>query len=180
MNRRRIATALIAVALVGAGILAGALFWRGEPAIAQVAYRFSCASSRQYLVEFRILDGEGSRFYGLFGPALTEQGVALAVDGKSLGELPAYGPAIRWFECEGNHVAKVSIRRAEGAVVPNEEHRVEFAVSRPSLFRLTYSSASDKYPSTSCISDTCSRNVYLELSPFEPDDPTVRVLPTQP
>jgi hypothetical protein len=185
MQHRRIGMALGAVALLAMGFCGGMFFSRSmHPAMVQLASRLSCASSRQFLVEFRVHDSK-VRYMGDEEMELRPS-AELEVDGAPVGILST-SPAgdeetLRRFLCEGNHIAQLTIDTGSGQNAPAEVHRVEFAVSRPSLFHVKERQAYTVKPSASCVSgdDTCRRTVSLELSPYEPDDPKVRFSPSEP
>lgn len=177
MQHRRIWIALGAVALLAMGFCGGMFFSRpGHPVIMQLASRMSCASSKQFLVEFRVRDVGNRRgnFYAL------EHSAELEVDGERLGWLSYSNDeqGLRRFLCEGNHIAQFTVQTGLLQNAAKEVHRVEFAVSRPSLFH------AKEWPtdvSTSCVSgDPCQRTIELQLSPYEPDDPKVRIFPSEP
>jgi hypothetical protein len=178
MRHRRIWMASSAIALLAMGFCGGMFFSRpGHPVMLQIASRMSCASPKQFVVEFRVGDGKGKRMrYALSHPA------DLEVDGERLGTLSGWEDeqGLRRFLCEGNHIAQLTVETGLYNTPP-EVHRVEFAVSRPSLFHAKESAAFNEEPSTSCVSrDPCRRTVDLELSPYEPDDPKVRIFPSEP
>src|ERR1700685_4261917 len=104
MRHRRVWMASGAVALLAIGFCGGMFFSRpGHPAIMQLTSRMSCASSRQFIVEFRVGDGKGRRMrYVLSHPA------ELEVDGERLGTLSGWEDeqGLRRFLCEGNHIAQ--------------------------------------------------------------------------
>jgi hypothetical protein len=127
-----------------------------------------CASSRQFLVEFRLYNSESEPpIRGLDSRSLGRP-FTLTVDGEALGYVPWPGPGIRRFLCEGNHEALIQFARPPGDTW--EEHRVIFAVSRTSLFHGTQWARDENEPAT-CVTDAgCSTNVGLELSPFDPEE----------
>jgi hypothetical protein len=177
MLKRRFWMVLGAVALLGMGFCGGMFFSRpGHPVMMQIASRMNCASSRQFVVEFRVLDGQGKR---IVGDELRDS-AELDVDGERVGILSRSDEqAVRRFLCEGNHIAQFTIENFQPA--HPEVHRVVFAVSRPSLFHAKQWSEYVGRPSISCVSDKgCGRSIYLELSPYVPDDPKVRIFPSEP
>jgi hypothetical protein len=95
--------------------------------------------------------------------------VMLAVDGKTLGKIGLYQPPIRRFLCEGNHRAEISFGAGDSA----ELHRVDFTVTRASLFHATEWQPDKAEPKT-CVSEACVSNVGLDLSPLEPDENLAR------
>jgi hypothetical protein len=177
MQHRRIWLALGATALLAIGFSGGMFYSRpGHPAIVQLVSRLSCASSKQFVVEFRVRDVTARHT----SSALVHS-AELEVDGERLGWLLYSNDEVglRRFLCEGNHIAQLTVETALYNT-PLEVHRVEFAVSRPSLFHAKEWDV-DKGHSTSCVStDPCQRTVDLELSPYEPDDPKVRIFPSEP
>jgi len=100
--------------------------------------------------------------------------VTLDVDGIPIGTLG--DEALRYFLCEGNHQAHVRYKDDEGK---NVAHTVAFAVSRPSLF-LIYERMGSEAEIADCASEReCYERVSFQFSPYEPDDPKVRVYPRE-
>jgi hypothetical protein len=98
------------------------------------------------------------------------------MDGERLGELGKHG-ALRHFLCEGNHRARLRFYNYHDQI---EEHAIDFAVSRPSLFDVTEVLSHDGILSFSCVSEVpCSRDLYFKLSAYEPDDLKVRIYPPE-
>jgi hypothetical protein len=162
------------IALVGIGFAAGAFF---EGMLAPcIAHRLNgCASAKQFIVEFRLWDDPAwSAVPGLKNEVLNHTEATLDVDGESIGELSRSGPALRRFLCEGNHQARLTFRSSwQHDVI--EDHRVEFAVSRHSLFHATDWRRAENEPSTCAPDAQCELNVGLELSPLEPDERSARI-----
>lgn len=156
----------LSLALVGIGSFAGALLDRlSFPHVAQIFT--TCASSRQFLVEFRIKRDsrqwtalrEGEQSGGIPVSSMT-----IDVDGKRIGRI-GYDESARYYVCEGNHRARISYSAAfvEGVT---ETRDMDFAVSRPSLIYLEQVSERDG-----------GHALAYELSGYEPDDPKVRLYP---
>jgi hypothetical protein len=177
MRRPENRVVLMSLAFVGIGSFAGALLDRlSFPRISRVLN--VCASSKQFIVEFRTNErtSYGDGIPGLFGRPLN-WGVTLEVDGTRVGELPRYG-FLRRFFCEGNHRARIRYPIYSDQNV--QEHAVDFAVSRPSLFHLTEIDLPPNLRSATCVSGSrCGSNVDLELSPYGPDDPRARLFPLE-
>jgi hypothetical protein len=169
---------LMAVALVGVGSFAGAFLDRlSFPRMSRMLN--VCASSKQFIVEFRIDEPHyyGERIPALLGEPLNVARLAIEVDGVSIGDMERYG-SIRHFVCEGNHRARV--RYPSDIRGETEEHEIEFAVSRPSLFHITGRNVYSNEVSTTCVPEArCRENVALELSPWEPDALKVRMFPLE-
>lgn len=165
----------LSLAMVGIGSFAGALIDRlSFPHVARIFD--TCASSRQFLVEFRTDEHapEGTSIPGLVRRPLNVPEVTLEADGVKIGDLERYD-SVRHFLCEGNHKARLRYIDYRG---DKFEHAVDFAVSRPSLFHVTASSVYPPEVSATCVSKkSCPENIALELSPWEPDDVKVRLFP---
>ena len=144
----------MSLALVGLGSLTGAFVDRLS--FPHVAIIFNtCASSRQFLVEFRTYDGASQKERMLVrGEPFYVGSVALRVDGKDMGALYGNIAARRYF-CEGNHEAEVIYKENNKM----RKHKIEFAVSRPSLFYMSLVSGGEE------------RTVDLQLLTYPPDDP---------
>jgi hypothetical protein len=175
MRRPESRIVLMSVVLVGVGSFAGAFLDRlSFPHMAQIFN--TCASSEQFLVEFRTDEKRASQaipglIWDLLGRAAT-----IEVDGVKIGEVGGYFP-LRRFVCEGNHTAKIRYTEFEDHTA---EHKLDFAVSRPTLFYVTkrWLSGDDKSPS--CVSEQpCRWDIAFELSAYEPDDPKARIYPEQ-
>jgi hypothetical protein len=168
-------TVFMSVALIGIGSLTGAFLDRiSFPRVAQLFT--TCASSKQFVVEFRIRDWLrpwGERIPGLLADPVLADDATMEVDGIHIGELGEYRP-LRHFLCEGNHRARMSF-----SVGPHlrQVHVIDFAVARPSLFHVTQQLSSD---SETCAGDEpCNRTLFFELSAYEPDDLKVRIYPQE-
>lgn len=167
-------TVFMSIALVGIGSMAGAFLDRlSFPHVAQIFN--TCASSRQFVVEFRVVDGPSSqRIPGLIGMPFGHEQATLDVDGQRVGAFGEYLPPLRRFLCEGNHKARIEYSPFADRM---ETHEVAFAVARPSLFHVTENSSYNSKAPT-CVSDNqCHYDLGLELSPYEPDDPKARIYP---
>jgi hypothetical protein len=170
-------TVFMSIALIGVGSFAGAFLDRlSFPRMSRVLN--VCASSKQFMVEFRIDEphyyGEG--IFGVRGEPLNVQFLKLEVDSAPLEEMGKYS-AIRHFFCEGNHRVRIRYLGYHGEEI---EHALDFAVSRPSLFHITARSLYSTEVSATCVSKArCGENVAFELSPWEPDDMKVRMLPLE-
>lgn len=178
MRRPEARAVLLSVALVGIGSMGGAFLDRLS--FPHVARMFNtCASSKQFLTEFRLPNYGYWMSSQLVSPSMATivLGVSLEVDGKSLGSLAA-GGSVRYFLCEGNHRARVGYR-ANGDNTTLETHTADFAVSRPSLFELRQVQIPERDSSDCNSAEPCDQKIQLTLSPYEPDDPKVRVYPEQ-
>lgn len=165
---------LMSVALLGIGSMAGILLERLS--LPHVARFFNtCASSKQFIVEFR----KEGRYWQAYPPgagtAVLVSGPTLDVDGVLIGHL-SDGEALRHFFCEGNHSAHVRYSVSDGKM---ETHTIDFAVSRPSLFHVWQAGSNESDPIDCRSDDPCTSTVGFRLSPYEPDDPEVRVLPPE-
>jgi len=144
----------MSLALVGLGSLTGAFLDRlSFPHVANVFN--TCASSRQFLVEFRVSGGVSQKERMLVrGEPFYQGTVTLTIDGKAMGEL--YGNiSARRYLCEGNHEAKVTYKENGEP----RERKVDFAVSRPSLLYVIH------------VSTVEEETADLQLLNYEPDDP---------
>jgi hypothetical protein len=99
--------------------------------------------------------------------------VKLDVDGNQVGSFGDAG--LRRYLCEGNHTAHVLYPGVDGQM---ETHTIDFAISRPSLFQVSQSRAGE-HREDDCRSGPCSSTVWMDLSPYEPDDIKVRVYPLE-
>lgn len=158
---------VMAVGLIIFGLALGAFL--SQLSFPHISRAFNtCASSKQFLVEFRRVGAERWSTYGDGGPYLLLSSPVMDVDGVSLGTI-SDGGSIRRFLCEGNHTAHISYPGPNGDV---ETHTLEFAVSRASLFEVTQT---EKQPDGDCNSARpCTSKVWFQLSAYEPDDPKVR------
>jgi hypothetical protein len=166
-------TVFMSVALVGIGSLAGAFLDRLS--FPHVAHLFNtCASSRQFIVEFRKDAYYWQAYPRGSGIPSAVRDVKLDVDGIQVGSLGETG--LRRFLCEGNHTAQVRYPGGDGEM---ETHTLDFAVSRPSLFQV-YQARMDEHREADCVSSApCTSTVWMDLSPYEPDDLKVRVYPPE-
>jgi len=163
---------LISVALVAIGSIAGALLDRMS--FPHVARLFNtCASSKQFLVEFRRQNWYWQEYSATRISTVVGE-VTLDVDGIPIGTLGEQ--ALRYFLCEGNHQAHVLYKDDEGKTVA---HTVALAVSRPSLFLISEQMGTESEIAKCDSVRECYETVYFQFSPYEPDDPKVRVYPRE-
>ena len=163
----------MAVALVGIGSMAGAFLDRlSFPHVAQLFN--TCASSKQFITEFRKDGYYWAAYPQGTGIPWAVHDVNLDVDGiqaGSLGDAP-----LRKFFCEGNHTAYVRYQGFDGE---RETHKVDFAVSRPSLFHISQARADERRDADCNSAVPCTSTVWFQLSPYEPDDLKVRSFPQE-
>jgi len=166
-------TILMSVALVAIGSIAGALLDRMS--FPHVARLFNtCASSKQFLVEFREPERSWVAYPPYAGPPKGPLEVTLDVDGVPIGTLG--DAALRYFLCEGNHRAHI---RYPGYDDKTVTHTIPFAVSRQSLFLIYQQQGTDTEIAKCDSEEECYEKVYFQFSPYEPDDPKVRVYPRE-
>jgi hypothetical protein len=166
-------TVLMSVIFVGIGSITGAFLDRlSFPHVAQLFN--TCASSKQFVVEFR----NGTNYWEAYWPGTgIQNGIVepkLDVDGIQLGAF-ADAPARR-FLCEGNHTVHVRYPGTDGEP---EIHTVDFAVSRPSIFHVSQSQADERKDADCNSAVPCTSMVRLILSPYEPDDLKMRIYPPE-
>jgi hypothetical protein len=163
----------MSVALVGIGSMAGAFLDRlSFPHVAQLFN--TCASSKQFIVEFR-KDGYYWQAYPKgTGISSIVRDVKLDMDGIQVGSLGKTG--LRRFLCEGKHTAHVRYPSVDGEM---EMHTIDFAVSRPSLFQVYQARAGERAEADCRSGESCTSTVWMDLSPYEPDDVKVRVYPPE-
>jgi hypothetical protein len=165
---------LMSVALIGIGSMTGAFLDRlSFPRVSRIFN--TCASSKQFLVEFRQERDYWQAYRTGMGSLALSSGPTLEVDGVLVGPLSYWKP-LRHFFCEGNHTAHVRYSGSDGQT---ETHTIEFAVSRPSLFQLSQEEVRSAKAMDCNSADPCTSGVGLQLSPYEPDDPNVRVYPRE-
>jgi hypothetical protein len=171
-------SALLIIALVAIGCMVGAFLDRVS--LPPFARAFNvCASGKQFIVEFRVYDGNRfvDRIPGLSQVPLKSD-ATLEVDGVKVGSLEEVGLPLRKYLCEGNHKAILripdDIRGGD-----REVHEVEFAVSRPSLFHVTQGYQGPDSTKTCVFGVHCTDRIALELSPYEPDDLRARIYPPE-
>jgi hypothetical protein len=163
-------TVFMSVALIGIGSIAGAFLDRLS--FQHVAQLFNtCASSKQFIVEFRKEGYYWQAYPNATGIGTLVRDAELDVDGIEVGSLGDTG--LRRFLCEGNHTAHVRYPGVDGET---ETHTIDFAVSRPSLFEVSQSRSDDR---TEADCRSCTSTVWMHLSPYGPDDPNVRVFPEE-
>jgi len=96
----------------------------------------------------------------------------LEIDGEKSGVL-SEGTPLRRFLCEGNHEARLSFELRVDSD-EREEHRLEFALSRASLFDVVEANGDAE---ESCISrKPCRTNVGIVLESVDPDDVSARTV----
>ena len=158
---------LQSIALVAAGIAVG-LFIR-PPTLPRANSAFGgCVTGKQFLVEFR--HGFAVNDKGLSGMSIMHRGDAfLDLDGQSLGALCDTCKPLRRFICEGNHSMRINFSGTEPEKRGQKlNHRVDFTVSRPSIYSLTERGPEE---SPSCVeAPWCPVALDLELSQAEPDE----------
>ena len=165
---------VMSVALIGIGSMAGAFLDRlSFPHISRIFN--TCASSKQFLVEFRQERDYWQAYRTDMGSLALSSGPTLEVDGVLIGPLSYWKP-LRHFFCEGNHTAHVRYSGLDGQT---ETQTIDFAVSRPSLFQVSQEEVRRGQPIDCNSADPCTSGVGLQLSPYEPDDPKVRVYPRE-
>jgi hypothetical protein len=168
---------LMSVVLIGIGSMAGALLERlSFPRVARIFN--TCASTKQFIVEFRTDEWHyhyGERTPGLIGKPFPYLPATLEIDGSRIGQIES-DVQLRHFLCEGNHQARLIFGDYRGSL---QQHVIDFAVSRPSLFHLTEGDYLAKNETGTCVSgNPCiDRRLQLELSAYDPDDVKVRVYP---
>ncbi len=162
--------AIVLVVLLSLTYLAG-VFFKGS-VVMKPAHKLNvCASSRQFLVEFRMpTEGVANPYLGpSFAPL--RRSVNLEIDGEKYGTL-SEGTPVRRFLCEGNHEARLAFQpRYDSDEM--EDHRLDFALSRASLFDVVEASGEK-----SCIldRDRCTTNMGMVLESIDPDDVSARAL----
>jgi hypothetical protein len=157
---------LVIAGIFAAGCFVGAFLNPGSSPHISPLFT-TCASSKQFVAEFRIGREYWETIQSNSGMELAASNLALEVDGKDLGALYNGNP-IRYYLCEGNHRARVSYGARGGET---ETREFEFALSRPSLFDIWQVSDDRWFPR--------KHEVRYSLSPYEPDDLKARIYPPE-